>query len=116
MVKKYSSKYSANHPLVIATYEMRAKGMSMSQIASEVGLNSGQVWRFLRTPDYDPANKDKLPPPLISKVIKAPPVHIQGLSIKADDGRPVDLQSVTCEKRDGGTVLVISVFVPEPVG
>jgi hypothetical protein len=113
MANQHNNRYSADHPLVVATYKLRAKGMSVNQIGDEIGLNKGQVWRFLNTPAYDPANKVSPPSPQIAA--KAPPVRIQGLSIKADDGRPVDLQSVTCEKRDGGTVLVITVFAPEPV-
>ena len=114
MIQRKVNSYSADHPLVVKTYEMHASGASLSQIADAIGLHRAQVWRFLRTPAYDPANKVSPPSPQIAA--KAPPVRIQGLSIKADDGRPVDLQSVTCEKRDGGTVLVITVFVPEPVG
>jgi hypothetical protein len=115
MSKQRNNRYSADHPFVVATYEMRARGMSVNEIADAIGLNKGQVWRFLQTPAYDPANKDK---PLPSSAVmnsKAATVRVQGLSIKADDGRPLDMHSVTAKKRDGGTLFVITVFAPAPI-
>lgn len=121
MAKTYNSKYSANHPLVVTTYEMRAGGSTMTEIAKAVGLNTGQVWRFLNTPAYDPANRGKQAASPVSTAspvnvaAKTRPVRVQGLSVRADDGRHVELEGVVCEKRDGGDRFTITVFVPHPL-
>lgn len=115
MANQRNNRYSADHPFVVATYEMRSRGMSVNQISDAIGLNKGQVWRFLQTPAYDPANKGMpLPSPAVMST-KAATVRVQGLSIKADDGRPLDMHSVTAKKRDGGTLFVITVFAPASI-
>lgn len=113
MANQRNNRYSANHPFVIATYEMRAKGMSVNQISDAIGLNKGQVWRFLQTPAYDPANKDKASPSQMVMASKAAAVRVQGLTIKADDGRPVELRCMSCTKDQGGATFVITVFLPD---
>lgn len=112
MANQRNNRYSADHPLVVATYKLRAKGMSVNQIGDEIGLNKGQVWRFLNTPAYDPANRAK--PSAVRMSTKPRPVSVQGLTIKADDHRSIELQGVVCEKCDGGDRFVVTVFVPHP--
>lgn len=113
MARKYTSKYSANHPLVVTTHEMRASGATMPEIARAIGLNAGQVWRFLNNPAYDPANRSKAAPP--TSVAPRPRyVRVQSLSVRADDGRHVEFEGVVCEKRSEGERFTITVFVPHP--
>ena len=114
MTKKIN-RYSADHPFVVASYEMRARGMSVNQIADAIGIHKVQVWRFLRTPAYDPENRAPPPSsPAARATTKPRPVSVQGLIVKTDDNRPIDLQSVVCEKCDGGDRFVVTVFVPHP--
>lgn len=113
---KTNKKYSHDHPAVIASRRMRAEGLSYEKIGKAVGLNEGQIWRFVNHSSFDePAEKPPVAARRVRIAPKAPPVRVQGLIIKMDDGRPVVMHSVTREPAPGGGLYVITVFAPEPV-
>lgn len=118
MEERKQNRYSPDHPAVVATFEMRARGLSINKIADAIGIHKAQVWRFLNTPEFFPAPQRVgaavTPEAQVSPKMwrKAPVSRVDDVIIRAADGRPIDLHSVTSESSGGGKVYTIKVFVP----
>lgn len=111
---KSNKKYDHDHPSVVTSRKLRAEGLSYEKIGRIVGLNEGQIWRFVNNASFDtPVEKPPAPARHARVTPKVPPVRVQGMVIKMDDGRPVVLHSVTREPTAGGGLYVVTVFVPE---